>query len=432
MPYLINIFLYAISDIILPVFTLEVIADRKVKFNTFIFIVFFCILTSLRMFSNLNYFIIELCIYLGLIYHLKMKDEILYYVGFFILTNLLLMPIINILYYFLFNGFIDYSFSFSELFANEHLEFICKMLYLIILFYMQNYKIKEKNVFEKKYWNYLYIFFIMCLMFIIIFSTLSYTFNQNQYSILFSLLSGITILLLYILNNFFKSLHDIVIDKHNLMIQHEKSKIELNTLLESQESMIQLKKFKHDIQNNFVILKYMIEEKEYTSVTKYLNNYIKEYEELQSRFIQIENIIVSAIVNDKLKRYPNLKFFVKCFIPKKLSISDLDLVTILGNILDNACEYVDRMKLDGVIECKITCNYESTLFFEVKNPCIEPKLTPETFKTSKIDKNAHGYGIMNVKRAVNNNDGIYDVKIKDGYFITQVLIPEGGALDADN
>lgn len=432
MPYLMTIILYAISDIIIPIFTLEVIADKKTKLNKYIISLLCGALIIIRMFFNINYFIIEMCIYIGLIFYSKIKDDIFYYIGFFTICNILLMPTINILYYFIFNGFIDFTFSFSEFFANENLEFICKMLYLIVLFHMQNYKIKESDEFEKKYWNYLHIFTIMCLIFIIIFSTLSYTYHQEQYSIIFSLLSGITIILLYILNSFFKSLHDNIEEKHELLIQQEKSKIELNSLLESQKSMTELKKFKHDIQNNFVILKYMIQEKEYTSVTKYLNDYIKEFNELQNSFIQIDNLIVSAVVNDKLKRYPNLKFSVKCFIPQQLRISDLDLVTILGNILDNACEYVDRMKIDGIIEVKITCNYETSLFIEVKNPCIEKQVTAELLKTSKTDKNAHGYGIMNVKRAVDNNDGIYDVKIQDGYFITQILIPEGGSIDVEH
>lgn len=212
-------------------------------------------------------------------------------------------------------------------------------------------------------------------------------------------------------------------EKHDLQLENEKSKLQLAGLLETQKFVDEMKKFRHDIKNNFMIIDHMIQYKEYQAASNYLHKYIDSFEESQN--IHIDNLIVSAIVNDNVRRYPSLGFDVRCFIPSKLAIDDVDLARILGNLLNNACEYVTRENIYCEVLVKVSAISGTDLFIEVVNACKETEITADTLKTKKANAMNHGYGIINVKNTVSKYDGVYNNEIMNGNFITQILIPGG-------
>ena len=197
----------------------------------------------------------------------------------------------------------------------------------------------------------------------------------------------------------------IVKESHEVNLMNQKNNMMLQKALEDNKSNEEFKKYQHDFKNNLLVLQYLIQKNQFKEAQTYIDKYVNQY---SRDFIEvdIENLIVGAVINNKIRSYPNIIFHVSCFLPKTISISDLDMVTILGNIIDNACEYLIRERIDGQVYIKIYQYYDN-LFIEVQNDCLNMNNSDiNSLKTSKYHKSKHGYGLQNVRRAVEKYQGI--------------------------
>ena len=421
------ILLIAFSDIAVPVTTAEILSGEKITLSP---ITYLCLLIALmisRYLSPINYIFFDLLIYAIMLFVISKNDysNIAYQIGFFIILSFIILPIVNIIYYYLFNGYYEYDFILSDAFPHSNIEFTCKMIMMMILLYFQSHKIQKSNIFDEKYWNYLNIFSFLCFISLILLTGFSVKHQQDEYYIFYSTLSGIIIILLYLFNNFFRSLYESTVEKHKLALEQEKTKLKLDSLIETQRHIEEIKHFKHDTKNNFIVLQHLLVNNELHKAKTYLADYISEFENVSKGF-QIDNIIINALLNDKMLRYKDLCFDVKCFIPNKLSINDLDIVTILGNLLDNACEYLSRNMLKETVFVKILAYMDRTLYIEIKNIYLNKEIEDGIRYTSKEDKENHGYGLENVVKCINKYQGIYNATLEDGFYICRVIIPEGG------
>lgn len=420
----------AASDIAIPIFALQIIIKQKVRLNNYLYLLLFLFLflVVLNSFYSINYLYIEIPLFILILLKntkgSKGEKEIAFPIVCFIIMNIILLPIINIVYFYLFNGFMDFNFSFFGIFGEQKTEFFIKMILILILFYIQNINMNSVAGFKGKYCRYSNVFIVICYIVFISFMVISISYKNENIFVLLSMLSSLIITLVFIFNNLYLNLYENIINNQSLILENEKQKLQLAGFLESQKFVEEMRKFKHDMKNNFIIIEHMIQYKEYLEASSYLKKYINRFENVQ-RTIQIDNLIASAIINDKVWRYPQLGFDVRCFIPKSLFIKDIDFAIILGNILDNACEYLTRENLYSEILIKITAVYETDLFIEVINFCKELEITSNFFESKKERTIAHGYGIINVKNTIEKYDGFFNSKIEESNFIIQILIPEG-------
>ncbi len=104
------------------------------------------------------------------------------------------------------------------------------------------------------------------------------------------------------------------------------------------------------------------------------------------------------------------------------NISTTDLYTIFGNALDNAIEAVsstDKKVIDvslrehdGAILISISNYYSSKIEMENGLP-----------KTSKSDKNYHGFGIRSINTVIKKYHGIMNISTKENVFRLNILLP---------
>lgn len=106
-------------------------------------------------------------------------------------------------------------------------------------------------------------------------------------------------------------------------------------------------------------------------------------------------------------------------------IDAMDLSSLVGNALDNAIEYVE--KLDDtdrrLITFKLT-NKGNIVILRVENYFIDT-LSPfeELPQTSKNDKESHGYGLKSIKHVAEKYNGNMSISVKDNWFTLNILIP---------
>ena len=181
------------------------------------------------------------------------------------------------------------------------------------------------------------------------------------------------------------------------------------------------KAFRHDIKHHLYCMHNLYSNKKYEELGQYLENMDENVGEL-SYGIQTGNGLVNAIVNDLVGKHPDVYLKWNGKIPDELCISFSDTCTIFYNILSNAFEAVQEIK---GCEVDVDIKYmESAMMIIVKNPIVcEPHTVNGDFISDK-EGSGHGYGIRNVKKCVEKNEGRYSAVCDRGYFITEIIIPK--------
>lgn len=142
--------------------------------------------------------------------------------------------------------------------------------------------------------------------------------------------------------------------------------------------------------------------------------------------IKTGNVMVDAILNSKISllKSRGISVNAKAIVPSELPVSEVDLCTVIGNLLDNAMEAVLHQSEndDRFIRVFIGILKEQ-LYISVYNSTYgEPKKIKNTYVSTKVGKN-HGFGLMSVDRIVKKYKGFINRQNEEGVFATEVLLP---------
>lgn len=97
-------------------------------------------------------------------------------------------------------------------------------------------------------------------------------------------------------------------------------------------------------------------------------------------------------------------------------IYNFDLISILGNALDNAIEALQFVKEAWIH--MVIASYEDTVIIKIENPCdsVRIKWNDDVLSTSKKDKDKHGYGLKNIKELCEKYQGSMEINIENAIF----------------
>ena len=141
---------------------------------------------------------------------------------------------------------------------------------------------------------------------------------------------------------------------------------------------------------------------------------------------------IDAIVSGKIRyaRSQHIELKHSLLVNDKMPLSDLQLTTILGNLLDNAIEACIRLQhQDPAAQPSIVLSmkpFRAALQIIVQNTSTGEYLTDKdhALRTSKADTSQHGFGLLNVQKTVEAANGIIDITKNSTSFCVTILIPE--------
>jgi len=110
-------------------------------------------------------------------------------------------------------------------------------------------------------------------------------------------------------------------------------------------------------------------------------------------------------------------------VPKTLSVSEIDLCVILGNLLDNATE--GCAKLPDARERFIRVYIDvlkDQLYISVSNSAGAVKRSGGTYLSTKSQE-GHGFGLLRVDRIAAKYGGFVNRQSEEGVFATEVMLP---------
>lgn len=137
--------------------------------------------------------------------------------------------------------------------------------------------------------------------------------------------------------------------------------------------------------------------------------------------------ILNAILSDRKNKTEELgiRFELKVDFDVIIDfIEDIDLISIFGNLLDNAIEAAMALK-DGYIYLDIFMGNEGHfLIIDMNNSYVNRIIkVKEKFVTSKVDKRNHGIGLEVVRTLVESYDGLLNIEINDMEFRVNCVVP---------
>lgn len=191
----------------------------------------------------------------------------------------------------------------------------------------------------------------------------------------------------------------------------------LNDILVMQN---QIKGFRHDIKNHWVALRGYFQRNDYEGGIQYIDEMSDKL--IESETIDTGNVALDAIISTKksLAEEKNVEFEATVQIPEKLPIDATDICIIFGNSLDNAIEACEKIK-DDTKYIKLSVIYEEDVILcKISNSiCKGKKLS---MKTTKTDKENHGYGLENIKQALSKYNHLLKIDQTDKEFILSFII----------
>ena len=217
--------------------------------------------------------------------------------------------------------------------------------------------------------------------------------------------------------NFFESFEDKIKLKYLETIkQQEQENYKLLTL-----SYKQVREFKHDIENQFLVLNDMLENNDTDSAKEYLVK-LSSFVRLANRLCYTGNNAVDSIVNIKgsLAQTYGIEFICKVNIITNIKADELELCRIIGNALDNAIEGCQRAGVSHKHIWISLMEEREKLFIVITNT--SDKVDTSVLTSTKKEQGLHGIGINSIKSSVDRLGGLVSFDYDDGIFKLNIMV----------
>lgn len=178
----------------------------------------------------------------------------------------------------------------------------------------------------------------------------------------------------------------------------------------------ELRAFRHDINNQLTALSGYLDAGDLAGSRQYLAG-ISDHFKSASLAINTGNNALDAILSAKraLAENHGIRFTSKLRVQENLPIAPEDLCIIFGNALDNAIEACDRLPADAERAISLHLLQDAhTLTCIITNTA--PSRRSASFVTSKTDKAQHGFGLNNIREALDKYGVMPEITWEDGRF----------------
>lgn len=209
----------------------------------------------------------------------------------------------------------------------------------------------------------------------------------------------------------------------NNMLEYQNELIE-KYILQKEASDKIIRILSHDLKHNLLHWKQLAESKGYSDVLTGITEYEQTYE--ANLLVDVENDIANAIINQKLlaARKNEIQFDVKGIFSDSLSMSSIDLCSLVGNLLDNAIEACENVKDTSKRRIFFSIKRDgSFLFLEVVNSYeIEPVVKDNIFITRKRNRLNHGIGMLSINSVVEKYEGAIENTFQNDEFKSIIML----------
>ncbi len=196
-------------------------------------------------------------------------------------------------------------------------------------------------------------------------------------------------------------------DRESMQIKNEYARLQTEktyyTILEQQNEHLMV--YAHDAKKHLAAINSLNEDPQIGNYISKLSEQLADY----TRYCHSGNKLLDVMIHkysvDCELRGIHFEYDVKsCNLS---DVSDLDLVAILGNLMDNAVTAAEHSREKYISLATSWRNDYSVVIISNSSDC-PPKAVGGTLVTSKRNFASHGFGLKSVKQALKNYEGDFD------------------------
>lgn len=215
-------------------------------------------------------------------------------------------------------------------------------------------------------------------------------------------------------------------EMQTLRLLHERTLSQMNQYRFARKEDTRLRRHLHDYKNQLGCIQEMLLCGKSTQALTYISHLTGSLRK-STEYINTGHTVVNAVLNQKYQTASELGIILSMTVNdlSGLSMSEEDIVSLLGNLLDNALEACERLNQDlaKIIQFKMVLE-EEELILSTRNPLPEPlQIKNNRILTRKAEKHQHGIGLLNIDSIIRSHKGVSVLKCEDGWFCFSAVIP---------
>lgn len=209
---------------------------------------------------------------------------------------------------------------------------------------------------------------------------------------------------------------DMQVQKNNLDIKYTKKKIEEEEYRRN---------FLHDIKKHLNVIFNLSKNGKNEEINSILTSLIDNLNNISLKRYTSSDV-VNAILSDKISISKNIEidnFTIDIDRSTDFShISDVDLIIILSNLLDNSIEAVKNLEKKEIKLFIRNSSQLSSMIIRVENTFDADLELADNVVIRKNNCINKGIGLLNVKKSVEKYNGIFSINIDDDRFIVNIIL----------
>lgn len=212
--------------------------------------------------------------------------------------------------------------------------------------------------------------------------------------------------------------------KTKLLLSEQKANLYKQNIISSNSQIETIKLLKHDMKNNISCIDALIEEENYDEAHNICHSLTNKYTSIGT-IVNTENYLLNAVLNVEIEKAKSYGIPIKLSITNDLKMfkNSSDIISLIGNILDNAISYLSKNKVKNN-EINFSTGYEGSYsIIKCRNNILDSVLfNNPSLKTDKKDKDNHGKGITIINSIAHKYNGDVIIKERNKEFIITVIL----------
>ena len=182
--------------------------------------------------------------------------------------------------------------------------------------------------------------------------------------------------------------------------------------------------WRHDFKNHLQTMLAYLEMGQTGQLEHYLRELTEDYNTIDIA-LKTGNHMLDAILNSKLSivKAKDIRLDATAQVPEKLSVSDVDLSVMIGNLLDNAMEACLKLPAEERFIRFYMARVKDNLYIYVMNSLDGAyRRGPGGYLSTKA-ADSHGFGLHRIDKVVKKYRGYLNRQDEGDVFATEVLLP---------
>lgn len=213
-------------------------------------------------------------------------------------------------------------------------------------------------------------------------------------------------------------------NKQEIILLNQQMEIQTQNIISLEKSYRAQRTASHEFSHHLQMISNLLDQHKYENTKAYVQN-LQGIQTTRLFEINSHHPLIDALLNQKYQ------FAKEKGIEMQVRVNDLSsvrlppnaLVVMLSNLLDNAIEATEQCYKDRVIHCSMLV--DSGVFLSIENTSNQVDIVDGKIASTKLPKEDHGYGLVNVQRILQDLHAEYTYCYSNGWFrfVAEIPIP---------